>query len=254
MHLRTAFGIVTLRVWRGKSPTDGTWAIPIRQRWGLSPHQQLSPALEDKLAYFATVAATYESAAQLARKMGISIEDSTVRQLVQRLGARAEEQTLQRLKTVPSSFEAKGPPSGLAVIMVDGYQVRHRGPDWGKKKAPKPRVEWHEQKVGVFYHQEQNAEGTLLEKVTVGWQGQAVELENDFIGKLADTVWAGRGTSWPWATERHGFGGWSDNVGKMHINCWTFITPASTCTRWQKRRIPRMSRFAKTGWISSATI
>lgn len=176
MRLRTALGEVKLKVWRGKNPADGTWGIPIRQRWGLGPHQQLSPALEDKLAYFATVAGTYESAAQLARKLSIPIEDSTVRERVQRLGARAEEQTQQRLKTLPQPIAPKGPPSTLAVIMIDGYQVRHRGPDWGKKKAQKPRVEWHEQKVGVFYHQDQNAEGTLLEKVSIGWQGEAVEL------------------------------------------------------------------------------
>ena len=176
MRLRTALGVVALNVWRGKNPADGRWGIPIRQRWGLSPHQELSPALEDKLAYFATVAGTYESAARLARKLGIPIEDSTVRQLVGRLGARAEEQTRQRLKTVPQPLAGKERPSPLAVLMIDGYQTRHRGPDWGKKKAQKPRVEWHEQKVGVFYRQEQNASGSLLEKVSVGWQGEAVEL------------------------------------------------------------------------------
>lgn len=87
MQLRTAFGVVELKVWRGKNPANDRWGIPIRQRWGLSPHQQLSPALEDKLAYFATVAGTYESAAQLARKLGMAVEDSTVRQLVQRLAS-----------------------------------------------------------------------------------------------------------------------------------------------------------------------
>lgn len=138
MRLRTAFGGVTLAVWRGNNPIDGRWGIPIRQRWGLGPHQQLSPALEDKVAYFATMTGTYEMAAQLAGKLGISIEDSTVRQLVQRLGARAEAQTQQRLKTVPSVIP--GPPSALAVIMMDGYQVRHRGPDWGEaKSAQTPR-------------------------------------------------------------------------------------------------------------------
>jgi len=128
------------------------------------------------LAYFATVAGTYESAARLAGKLSIPIEDSTVRQLVERLGARAEEQTQQRLKTVGQPSGLNGAVSALGVIMIDGYQVRHRGPDWGKQKAQKPRVEWHEQKVGVFYHQDQNANGALLEKVSIGWQGEAVEL------------------------------------------------------------------------------
>ena len=206
MQLRSAFGVVKLKVWRGKNPAEGSWGIPIRQRWGLNPHQQLSPALEDKWAYFATVAGTYESAAELARKMSIPIEDSTVRELVQRLGVRAEEQTQQRLKTLPQPMDPKGPSSSLAVIMVDGYQVRHRGPDWGKQKAQKPRVEWHEQKVGVFYHQDKNAEGVLLEKVSLGWQGDSVELGARLnweacrygLGRARQTLAVADGAPWIW--------------------------------------------------------
>ena len=206
MRLRTAFGGVTLQVWRGRNPTDGRWGIPIRQRWGLSPHQQLSPALEDKLAYFATVAGTYESAAQLARKMSIPIEDSTVRELVQRLGARAQEQTQQRHKTLPSPRESQGSPSALGVIMIDGFQVRHRGPDWGKRKARQPRVEWHEQKVGVFYHQDRNAEGMLLGKVSMGWQGEPVELGERLhweacrhgLGRARHILAVADGAPWIW--------------------------------------------------------
>jgi len=206
MQLRTSFGTVVLKVWRGKNPANGKWGIPIRQRWGLSAHQQLSPALEDKLAYFATVAGTYESAARLAGKVGIAIEDSTVRELVQRLGARAEKQTQQRLKTVPPLIALEGPPSTLGVIMIDGYQVRHRGADWGKKKARQPRVEWHEQKVGVFYHHAQNADGALLEKVSVGWQGEAVELGERLhweacrygLGRARQSLAVGDGAPWIW--------------------------------------------------------
>jgi hypothetical protein len=206
MRLRTAFGVVALKVWRGKNPAEGTWGIPIRQRWGLGPHQQLSPALEDKLAYFATVAATYESAAQLARKMSIPIEDSTVRELVQRLGARAQEQTQQRLKTLPQPSDSQGASSALGVIMIDGFQVRHRGPDWGKKKAQKARVEWHEQKVGVFYHHDDNVEGMLLGKVSLGWQGEAVELGERLhweacrhgLGQVRQTVAVCDGAPWIW--------------------------------------------------------
>jgi hypothetical protein len=170
------------------------------------PHQQLSPALEEKLAYFATVAGTYESAARLARKVGIPIEDSTVRALVERLGLRAEEQTQRRLKTVPQESQPERPPSALGVIMIDGFQVRHRGPDWGKKKAIKPRVEWHEQKVGVFYHLEQNAGGQLIEKVSVGWQGEPVELGERLhwqarrhgLGRARHTLAVCDGAAWPW--------------------------------------------------------
>ena len=90
MRLRTAFGLVALKVWRGKDPADGHWGCPVRERWGLSAHQQLSPALEDKLAYFGTVASSYAAAAKLAAKLGYPVEDTTIRALVQRLGAKAE--------------------------------------------------------------------------------------------------------------------------------------------------------------------
>jgi hypothetical protein len=79
-------------------------------------------------------------------------ELNSVRELVQQLGGPAEGQT-QRFKTVPQPIDPKGPPSALAVIMIDGYQISHRGPDWAKKKAQKLRVEGHEQKVGMFYYQ-----------------------------------------------------------------------------------------------------
>ena len=204
--MRTAFGPVVLRVWRGKNPASGRWGIPIRQRWRLLAHQQLSPALEDKLAYFATVAGTYESAARLARKVGIAIEDSTVRALVQRLGARAEEQTQKRLKSVPQEIEPKRSAGSLAIIMIDGFQVRHRGAGWGKNKTLKARVEWHEQKVGVFYHQEQNAGGQLTGKVNVGWQGQPVELgerlhwqaQRHGLGRARQLLAVCDGAPWPW--------------------------------------------------------
>lgn len=170
------------------------------------PHQQLSPALEDKLAHFATVAGTYESAARLARKVGIGIEDSTVRQLVRRLGARAEAQIQERLKTLPPPIDPQRAASALGVIMIDGFQVRHRGPVWGKKKARKPRVEWHEQKGGVFYHQDWNADGELLEKVSLGWQGEAVELGERLhweagrqgLGRAEQTVAVCDGAPWIW--------------------------------------------------------
>jgi len=90
MHRRTAFEVVALAVWRGRNPADGRWGIPIRQQWGLTARQQLSPALEEKLAYFATVTGSYEAAAQLAAKVGSAVEDSTIRALVQRLGALGE--------------------------------------------------------------------------------------------------------------------------------------------------------------------
>lgn len=206
MQLRTAFGVVGLRVWRGKNPADGKWGIPIRQRWGLTPHQQLSPALEDKLGYFATVTGTYEMAAQLARKVGVPIEDSTVHALVQRLGARAEAQTQARLRTVPREKTPAAAPSVLGVVQFDGCQLRYRGPGWGQETTPEPRVAWHELKLGVFYRHEQNVAGQLIQKVVVSGLGPPVGLGERLQwealragrGRALATLAVSDGAPWIW--------------------------------------------------------
>lgn len=209
MHLRTAFGTVALVMWHGRNPADGRWGCPLRQWWGLSAHQQLSPALEDKLAYFATVTGSYEAAAKLAAKVGCPVEDSTIRAVVQRLGAKAEAQTQARLEQTPQEKSPARAPTPLAVLMVDGFQVRFRGPGWGKKKTQQTRVEWHEEKLGVFYRQEQavGAErGQLLEKVVVGWQGEGLELGRRLhwealrggLGRAREVLVVADGAPWIW--------------------------------------------------------
>lgn len=209
MHLRTAFGPVALAVWHGQNPADGRWGCPIRESWGLSPHQQLSPALEDKLAYFATVTGSYEAAAKLSAKVGCPVEDSTIRVLVQRLGAKAEAQTQARLETTPAEKSPARAPTPLAVLMVDGFQVRFRGRGWGKKKTPEARVEWHEMKLGVFYRHEQavgGERGQLLEKVLVGWQGEGLELGRRLhweamrggLGRAREVLAVADGAPWIW--------------------------------------------------------
>ena len=211
MHLRSAFGVVALDVWRGKNPADGRWGCPMRQRWGLCAHQQLSPALEDKLAYFATVTGSYEAAAKLAAKVGCAVEDATIHALVQRLGARAQAQTQTRLTQVAADKTSARAASELAVLMIDGFQVRHRGAGWGKQRTEEPRVEWHETKVGVFYRQEQAAQsssgrGQLSEKVVVSWQGAALELGRRLhweaqaggLGRARQTLVVGDGAPWIW--------------------------------------------------------
>lgn len=209
MHLRTSFGLVALSVWHGKDPADGHWGAPMRERWGLSAHQQLSPALEDKLAYFGTVAVSYEAAAKLAVKVGMDVEDSTICALVQRLGAKAEAQTQARLKTLPPEKHPERPASALAVLMLDGFQVRFRGPGWGKQRTQKSRVEWHEEKLGVFYRHEQalgEPRGQLLEKVVLGWQGEGLELgrrlhweaQRGGLGRAREVLAVADGAPWIW--------------------------------------------------------
>ena len=62
------------------------------------------------------------------------------------LGERAEHQTQQRLKQVPQVLEPQRAASELAVFMLDGWQVRYRGPGWGKSSRGKAGETIREQK------------------------------------------------------------------------------------------------------------
>jgi len=212
MHLRTVVGVVGLEVWRGRDPQAQRWGIPIREVWGLSAGQRMSPVLEEKLVFTVTLASSYEGAAQVAGKWGCPVDDSVIHALVQRLGARAEAQVQERLQRAPLSVRLpQRRSSELAVLMLDGWFARFRGPGWGKKKSPSEHVEWHEIKTGVFYLQEQagrtaGGRGIIADKTVVRWQGEALELGRRLHGEalrggLADARSAlvvGDGVPWIW--------------------------------------------------------
>ena len=100
-HLRTGAGDVQIETWQGQDPRDGHWGCPLRERWGLPPHQKVSPWWQEKLAFTVTVSTSYEAAATLLQKLGHGADDATLHALAQRLGTRAQQQTL-------------GAPSGAA--------------------------------------------------------------------------------------------------------------------------------------------
>ncbi len=68
MELKTVVGVLKLKIWYGLDPGSERWGSPMRQRWGLKAHQQMSPALEDKLAFTVTATGSYEEAAAVAQK------------------------------------------------------------------------------------------------------------------------------------------------------------------------------------------
>jgi len=211
MRLRTGPGLVELEVVHGQDPGDGHWGCPIRERWGLSDHQQLSLALEDKLAFTVTATGSYEEAALLAQKWGVGVSASAVHALTQRLGSRAEARTQARLAKAPVEKEPQRAATALGVLMLDGWQVRQRGPGWGKRRTRQPRVEWHEWKTGVYYRHEQSgrtagARGVLAEKVVVGWQGEPVEFGRRVhwearragLGRAKAKLIVADGAAWIW--------------------------------------------------------
>ena len=211
LGLQTVVGRVVLQVWQGQDPGDQHWGCPLRDRWGLQPHQQMSPALEAKLAFTATQAGSYEAAAAVAREWGYPADDAVIHSLVQRLGRQAEAQTQARLPQTPPEREPQRPPSELGILMVDGWYSRFRGPGWGKKRTKKERVEWHEIKTGLFYLHEQagrtaGGRGLIAQKTVVRWQGEPFELGRRLhwealrggLARAQETLLLGDGVAWIW--------------------------------------------------------
>jgi hypothetical protein len=211
MGLRTVVGRVRLEVWHGQDPADKHWGCPIRERWGLRPHQQMSSVLEEKLAFTATLAGSYEAAAEVAGKWGCPVDDSLIHALVQRAGSLAEAQTQERLKQVPQESQPGRRAAEVALLMVDGWFARFRGPGWGKQCTKKERVEWHEIKNGVFYAHEQagRTEGgraVITDKVVVRSQGDSADLGRRLhwealrggLARAKEKLVLGDGIAWIW--------------------------------------------------------
>src|SRR5262245_654201 len=211
MSLRSVVGPVRLEVWHGQDPADKHWGCPIREKWGLKAHQQMSPALEEKLAFTATMTGSYEGTAQVATKWGTAVEDSAVHALVQRVGSKAEAQTQERLKQVPHESQPQRRASEVALLMVDGWFARFRGPGWGMNKTNKERVEWREIKNGVFYLHEQGGRsqggrGVIADKVVVRSQGDSTDLGRRLhwealrggLGRAKQSLVLGDGIAWIW--------------------------------------------------------
>jgi hypothetical protein len=176
----------------------------------LAAGQRLSPGWEQHLAFALTVTTSYEGAALLLRDLGHRADDSTLYALAQKLGERAQAQTQERLAVPAVEQTPQRAASTLGILMLDGWQVRQRGPGWGKSKTQQPRVEWHEWKTGVFYLQEQaarkNRRGILTDKAVVSWQGEPLELGRRLhlaacehgLGRAREKLVVSDGAPWIW--------------------------------------------------------
>lgn len=231
MQMRTTVGVVELQVLHGQDPSDQHWGCPVREHWGLTQHQQLSLALEDKLAFTITATASYEEAAALAQKWGALVTDSALHSLAQRLGARAEARTQAQLETAPVERQPQRAPTKLAVLMLDGWQVRQRGPGWGKKKTQQTRVAWHEWKTGVYYRQEQagrtaGGRGVLDEKIVIGWQGEPLEFGRRLhwealrggLGRAQAKLVVADGAPWIWNVAQDRWAGATEVLDFYHAS------------------------------------
>ena len=78
LRVMTCVGTLSLKTWRGYSGALQRWVNPTRERWGLKPRQRLSPELQSRLGFTATVAGSYQKAAATATRWGTPISDNTV--------------------------------------------------------------------------------------------------------------------------------------------------------------------------------
>jgi hypothetical protein len=211
LSLRSELGEVKLSVDYGQDPQSGQWGCPLLSAWELGPHQKITPAYAQKLCFTVTATGSYEEAAQVASTWASNIDDSTLHALVQRVGQRAQEKAQRRYELPPQERQPQEPASPLAVLMVDGCQIRYRGVGWGQHKTQQDRVEWHELKLGVFYRHEasghtQGGRGLLMDKVVVSWQEGALELGRrlnwealrEGLGRARQTLFLGDGADWVW--------------------------------------------------------
>jgi hypothetical protein len=223
--LRSELGDVRFVADYGQDPATGRWCSPLREAWGLGPHQKLTPGLAEKICFTATATGSYEEAAQVVSKWTPSIDDSTIHALIQRMGQRAQEQAQARYETLPQERLPQRAAPELGVLLVDGWQVRHRGPGWSKQRTKKERVEWHEMKVGVFYRHDQSAQtpggrGVLAEKIVVSWQGEPMELgrrlrweaQREGLGRALNLLFLADGAAWTWNLKRDR---WPEAVGLL---------------------------------------
>ena len=110
MHLRTVVGVIELSIWQGQDPHDGHWGCPIRERWGLLAHQEMSPALEEKLAFTATLAVRMPTLSYWPRS---GVARGTIRSSTHWCNAWESERRPKRsngLKNYPRSVTGNGEP------------------------------------------------------------------------------------------------------------------------------------------------
>lgn len=171
----------------------------------------MSPVLEEKLAFTATLAGSYVATGLVAEKWGCEVDDSVIHALVQRAGGKAEAQAQERLKQLPRESQPQRRASELALLMIDGWFARFRGPGWGKKKTKEERVAWHEIKNGVFYLHEQagrtqGGRGVIADKTVVRSQGDSMDLGRRLhweavrggLARAKEKLVLGDGMAWIW--------------------------------------------------------
>ena len=188
-------GELRLRVPYGQDPEDEAWLCPLRLAWGLQANQTMSPALEEKVCFTATLTPSFEKAAAVAAKWGSPVDDATIHHHVAQAGARAEAQAEQRVERaldvqtraqVVEEAKAEAPRQEFSlVLMLDGWMIRERGAQWGLKppEIKAERVSWREMKSAIVFRLDQRAQTQ---------SGRPLILEKFYVARRCDPEDLGR--------------------------------------------------------------
>jgi hypothetical protein len=221
----------------GQDPADGAWVNPMREIWGLSSHQVMTPVLEERVCFTATQTGSFEKASSVAAKWGSPVDDSTIHSHVAQAGDRAEIQAQARVEraldvhtrqeVVAEAGAAVGRRPFSLVLMLDGWMIRERGAQWGLKppEMKAERVTWKEMKSGIVFRLDQRAwsqsgRPMVLEKFYVSDRGEPEELGRRLYAEAlrrglnqADRVYVvADGAVWIWNLVADRF---SDAVGVL---------------------------------------
>lgn len=146
MPVRSIFGTLRLNVVSGYSKEQRRSLTPVREAFFGGQRRAMTPMLVRNVAHLGLEAGSFEKAARLCADWGVSISDDKVMDTIRLVGDRCREQRLA------ARCAGAAGPKDVLIIMADGWNARHRGPKWGRKKAPpEERVEWKDIKSAVLF-------------------------------------------------------------------------------------------------------
>ena len=146
MPVRSIFGTLRLNVVSGYSKEQRRSLTPVREAFFGGQRCAMTPMLVRNVAHLGLEAGSFEKAARLCADWGVSISDDKVMDTIRLVGDRCREQRLA------ARCAGAAGPKDVLIIMADGWNARHRGPKWGRKKAPpEERVEWKDIKSAVLF-------------------------------------------------------------------------------------------------------
>lgn len=147
VRLTTFFGTVVLKCREGLD-SRGCWKCPALAYLGIRPHQRYSPDVERRMAVLAAETGSYEKASRVADATAwLCVSDGAIHSTIQRLDTNAT--------ALPQEARAGAAgPQDTLIIMADGWNARHRGSNWGRKKNDRKlpeRIHWHEIRSAVIF-------------------------------------------------------------------------------------------------------